>query len=80
MPSYWIRQVRHTNASNPDALAERKTKGTDEQTGTMVPIFIALKTVYFKFVCYINNNSALEIGWTLSQLSFMLLARFGTGS
>ena len=25
-PSYWIRQVRHTNASYPDALKERKNK------------------------------------------------------
>ena len=31
MPSYWIRQVRHTNASNPDALTERKTKETKKQ-------------------------------------------------
>ena len=26
MPLYWVRRVRHTNGSNPDALAERKTK------------------------------------------------------
>ena len=29
LPSYWIRQVRHTNASNPDALTERKNKCCD---------------------------------------------------
>ena len=31
MPSYWLREVRHTNASNPDALTERKTKETKKQ-------------------------------------------------
>ena len=31
LPSYWIRQIRRTQASNPGALTERKTKETKKQ-------------------------------------------------
>ena len=30
LPSYWIRQVRHTDANNPDALTERKSERKKE--------------------------------------------------
>ena len=45
MPSYWVRQVRHTNIRIPHALTERKTKGTKKQ----------LKYIYI-YICEIQHK------------------------
>ena len=58
LPSYWIRQVRHRNASNPDALTERKNNCCDSfsvwyVSHTVSPATFCLRhTICFSYCVY----------------------------